>query len=149
MTEISDETYWKWNYIKGKPKRFLRGHASAAAKILKEVPHDAYIIQDAGYETPCWIWQRSLNNKGYGMITRFRNVGLAHRVFFTEIIGPIPDGMVLDHLCCNRQCVNPYHLDPVTQLENMRRYSRRVAFLEQFYKKAMIAKRSIETIVGD
>jgi hypothetical protein len=45
----------------------------------------------------------------------------AHRVAYEALIGPIPDGLQLDHLCRNRACVNPLHTEPVTQIENIRR----------------------------
>jgi len=44
-----------------------------------------------------------------------------HRLVYTLVVGPIPDGLVLDHLCCNKACCNPAHLEPVTQSENIRR----------------------------
>jgi hypothetical protein len=45
----------------------------------------------------------------------------AHRFAYLEFVGPIPDGLVLDHLCRNKKCVNPDHLEPVTNAENLRR----------------------------
>lgn len=75
----------------------------------------ANVDKDAG--APCWLWTGSLNSDGYG---RF-NGKLAHRRTYLEVVGPIPDGLVLDHLCRVRNCVNPDHLEPVTQRENMRR----------------------------
>jgi hypothetical protein len=44
-----------------------------------------------------------------------------HRVLYEALIGPVPDGLVLDHECCHRGCVNPYHLEPVTVKENTER----------------------------
>ena len=74
----------------------------------------------ASYEVSgeCWIYTRSINNKGYGTIR-----GLcAHRFFYEHMVGPIPDGLTIDHLCRNRACVNPAHLEPVTQrVNNLRR----------------------------
>lgn len=74
----------------------------------------------------CWPWNGSLNDAGYGQI--YDNVTRrplrAHRVIFEMYRGPIPDGMVLDHLCRNRWCVNPDHLEPVTRGENVRRGAR-------------------------
>lgn len=70
----------------------------------------------------CWIWTAGRNRDGYGCfcIGNSRN-RLAHRLSYEFFIGPIPDGLCLDHLCRNRGCVNPEHLEPVTHLENMRR----------------------------
>lgn len=72
----------------------------------------------------CWIWLAS-KTKGYGALGRRidgRNVTLqAHRVAYELAVGAIPDGLVLDHLCRNPSCVNPAHLEPVTNAENLRR----------------------------
>lgn len=51
--------------------------------------------------------------------------GLAHRVAYEALVGRIPDGLTLDHLCENKRCVNPDHLEPVTRAENLRRHAER------------------------
>ena len=69
----------------------------------------------------CWLWGLALTPKGYGRIKiRNRNVR-AHRVSYEAFCGPIPSGMVIDHSCRVRHCVNPAHLEPVTDAENLRR----------------------------
>lgn len=73
-------------------------------------------------ETSCLVWIGSTNSKGYGIVNVGNGVrALAHRVAYEAEYGPIPDGMVLDHLCRVRNCVNPMHLEVVTIAENNRR----------------------------
>lgn len=66
----------------------------------------------------CWLWTSRIERSGYG---RFKSSGkyhYAHRVAYGLAVGPIPDGLTIDHLCRVRNCVNPAHLEPVTQREN-------------------------------
>ncbi len=69
----------------------------------------------------CWLWIDALTSGGYGQLRWDGLVLYAHRVSFELFRGPIPDGLELDHLCRVRCCVNPYHLEPVTGIENTRR----------------------------
>lgn len=67
----------------------------------------------------CWLWQAKLNADGYGVFSISPELSvLAHRFAYEVAVGPIPDGLVTDHLCRNRRCVNPDHLEPVTSREN-------------------------------
>ena len=71
--------------------------------------------------TGCWLWAGALNRDGYGSVHMDgHNLG-AHRVVYESEVGPIPDGLEIDHLCRTRCCVNPAHLEPVTAKENARR----------------------------
>ena len=69
----------------------------------------------------CWLWIGTINDKGYGQFTIGRESFRAHRFAYELLVGPIPEGLELDHLCRNRACVNSVHLEPVTTLENFRR----------------------------
>lgn len=68
--------------------------------------------------TQCWEWQGEINRNGYGRVWVEGKRLMAHRAIYTLIVGPIPEGLVLDHLCSNRRCCNPAHLEPVTHREN-------------------------------
>lgn len=72
-------------------------------------------------DSGCWNWLRRDNGSGYGMITLHGRQRIVHRLFYQILNGQIPDYLVVDHLCRNRRCVNPDHLDPTTQKENVRR----------------------------
>jgi hypothetical protein len=77
-------------------------------------------------EEGCWPWAGFLHPSGYGMFYRGRVEGRArgcraHRFAYETFVGPIPEGLTIDHLCRNRWCVNPEHLEPVTNGENVLR----------------------------
>lgn len=81
----------------------------------------------------CWPWTGYVNHLGYGTLDINRRPSLAHRLAYKMLVGPIPEGLVLDHVCHNdsdctagntcehRRCCNPAHLEPVPQAENVRR----------------------------
>jgi hypothetical protein len=69
----------------------------------------------------CWEWRGKPSQYGYGRARVDTQLWLAHRWVWTVLVGPIPEGMTLDHLCRNHICVNPDHLEVVTLAENKRR----------------------------
>jgi hypothetical protein len=69
----------------------------------------------------CWEWTATLYVNGYGMASAGGRSVRAHRLAWEHLVGPIADGLVIDHLCRNRRCVNPDHLEPVTHRENVLR----------------------------
>lgn len=72
-------------------------------------------------ETRCWEWCGELSSNGYGRVWLAGKRVAAHRAYYEQEIGPIPAGLQMDHLCRNKRCVNPAHLEPVTNRENQRR----------------------------
>ena len=77
---------------------------------------------------PCWLWTGNIHRasdpaQGYGRVRMSspRRYARAHRVFYEEVVGPVPKELVLDHLCRVHACVNPFHLEPVTQRVNLLR----------------------------
>lgn len=76
---------------------------------------------------PCWLWLKSKTPYGYGRTVVYNSITqkvsneLAHRLAYLNLIGLIPEGLELDHLCRVTSCVNPTHLEPVTHDENMKR----------------------------
>ena len=71
--------------------------------------------------TPCWMWTGRPNRNGYGRAWHKGAEPVAHRAVYEELVGPIPEGHLLDHLCRWRRCCNPQHVEPVTPRENVLR----------------------------
>jgi hypothetical protein len=115
-TKLADRTAKREGWTKGEPIRFIHGHHKGRYKA------ERWIVEDRGYDSPCWIWQLHCwpNGYGAGRLPGGRRVG-AHREVYERLVGPVPEGLQLDHLCRIRCCVNPDHLEPVTQGENLRR----------------------------
>lgn len=91
--------------------------ASYTAKDLARAFSGAFTPSANG----CLEWTRYRNRDGYGIVNYGRKSHLAHRAFYQMMIGPIPAGATLDHLCRNRCCINPAHLEPVSPVENVMR----------------------------
>jgi hypothetical protein len=108
-------------WIKGQPVPYLRGHNSYG--VDRSGPRkEHYRIEDRGYKTPCWIWQlQTVQDSGYGKMRHKGREHLAHRWYYEQAKGPIPQGLQIDHLCAIHECVNPDHLETVTALVNSRR----------------------------
>ena len=113
-TRISKQTETARGYVKGRPMRYLPGHATRK-------PFWDKVQKSAGSDV-CWIWTAGKNADGYGTL----GGGLrAHRVSYEMRHGPIPNGMCVCHSCDNPSCVNPAHLWLGTHQDNMADRSRK------------------------
>lgn len=79
------------------------------------------ILEKMRWTPDCWEWTAAKSWCGYGQIGVNRKVKYAHRVFYELVVGPVPDGCELDHLCRNPGCLRPSHLEPVPHRVNMQR----------------------------
>lgn len=104
--------------VKGMPRRFIPYHA-----VRRRGPD--YKVIDNGYSTPCWVWQRSLRPSGYGQVNDKGKTKGAHRWMYEKRHGPISEGLHLDHLCKEKRCVNPDHLQSVPGVINAQRAIKR------------------------
>lgn len=105
FTWVSPQTRAAKGWVKGEARRFLAGHTGGPP-----APSE-YVVNSL---TGCWVWQRGVNEKGYGVLQADgRRRKKAHRLFFERHVGPIPEGHDVHHLCQNRRCVNPAHLEAV------------------------------------
>lgn len=138
-------------YKRGEPYRYIHGH-----HVRRTDPE--YEIRDCGYYTPCWVWQHDIS-KGYGRlpagVAKARGTSRgAHKAYYQTHIGPIPEGMVIDHLCRNTLCVNPGHLDATSVAENTRRglntklADHEVEDIRNLYAQGGIFQRQLAAIYG-
>src|SRR4030095_11980055 len=95
------------------------GESTRERFLLRQVQ----IVRRGNWE--CWLWRGAYDGRGYGGFGASDRTYKAHRISHYIFIGPIPSGLVIDHLCRTRGCVNPDHLEVVTSGENTRRGARR------------------------
>lgn len=75
----------------------------------------------AKFKGECWLWPYAINSQGYGQLQISKKRYEAHKWMFEQIKGPVPHKSELDHICRQRSCINPEHLQPVSHAENCRR----------------------------
>lgn len=97
------------------PRADARRPVSEGRESASRAPIGRFIAKvHIGPETGCWEWIASRSRKGYGHFWDGERDAGAHRFSYELLIGPIPDGLTLDHLCRNPGCANPWHAEPVT-----------------------------------
>lgn len=94
-------------------KRYGRRDETPLERVVRNIEVDVV--------TGCWNKLGHVSNKGYGQVRIGKKFFLMHRLAYEAVRGPVPDGLVLDHLCRNTRCSNPFHLEAVTQRENLLR----------------------------
>lgn len=90
---------------------------------LRRLPEYIAVKIEIDEEAGCWNWTARFDRQGYGRIRYAQREFAAHRAVYEFLTGAIPDGLTIDHLCCNKACVNPDHLEPVDGPENTRRWA--------------------------
>lgn len=110
QTNLARKSSATHNQVKDQPVRFIKGHENRPCP-------DQYTPNPI---TGCWDWNWG-KIQGYGTLNRKDKSRWAHIAFYEEVHGPLPKGMVVDHLCRNPGCVNPDHLEAVSNATNIRR----------------------------
>ncbi len=118
QTKVATQSSTRRGWVNGQPVRFLPYHH---VRMEHKTPVDVRFWAKVNKTETCWLWVGAVTDNGYGNFRKKRKSIPAHRVSYELLIGPIPDGLELDHLCRVRNCVNPEHLEPVTRQENVKR----------------------------
>lgn len=98
----------------------VEGRVMTRDEVLAKIRVEKCAVYDL--EGNCWNYYGRWTSRGYASAFIDGHSRLLHRYFYEQVIGDIPDGMTLDHLCQTKHCVNPFHMEPVTPGENLRRF---------------------------
>ena len=98
-----------------------RCHGDPLHASIRRQPTEIRFWAKVAITPSCWLWTAHVSSNGYGQFRSDGKQALAHRWAYESEVGPIPEGLELDHLCRVRHCVHPDHLEPVVHAENVRR----------------------------
>ena len=124
-TQIAMRNRRDRGWIKGQPVPFIHGH-NPTIPLPQRLMHfwnQCNCLPVYG-RPDCIEWTGTITTNGYGQSIKILGETGAHRIAYTLTFGEVPAGLELDHLCRNRRCVNPYHLEPVTRTINTHRGAR-------------------------
>jgi hypothetical protein len=127
QTDRARKTIRKQGVIKGHYLRFRHGHYARIWPGRRPSSLVDYLVEDRGYETPCWVWKNALDDKGYALThvkdtsrsTGWRTVKVAG-IYWRDANGPVPAGYELHHKCYTPACVRADHLETVTRSQHRR-----------------------------
>jgi hypothetical protein len=143
-TPLASKTQTSKGWVKGCPVRFVSGHQARTQQ--------ARASRDPA--TGCLLWRGRLTDDGYPEATINGATLRLHRYAWEYVNGPVPEGMVLDHRCRSRACLNPHHLEPVTPAENVRRGALarltpwHVGLLKRFATAGLMSDRELAAVFG-
>lgn len=145
LAPISNRTDPRVGAVLGKPRRYIQYHSGH----IKADPTRHTVIE-AGFATPCWRYAGSIGKDGYGIQnSKSGPKRMAHRISYEITNGPIPRDLEIDHLCRNRWCINPSHLEAVTRAVNMQRGRLVKLSVEQVLAVRALQGRERTTVVAE
>jgi hypothetical protein len=115
----SEEVRFPDRIGRGKATKVLPGPMAGSLRTISRERRQLvrFLLNLRIADSDCWTWTGNSNGAGYGTFDK----SMAHRWIYEFCYGPIPADLVIDHLCSNKRCVNPIHLEPVSSAENNRR----------------------------
>lgn len=121
-TSIAKRNRKDRGWIKGQPIPYVWGHNPTKTFLNHLMNFYRNTFGVTWLDSDCVLWKGCISTNGYGVVSRKMFGTLqAHRISYILAFGSVPKGKELDHLCRNRACVNPFHLEPVTRTVNVRR----------------------------
>lgn len=127
-TPLARQTRSQYGQVRGEPLRFVHGHqlvfygsGGRSYSTRPADPVDRFWAQvDRGGPDGCWVWM-GYRRGNYGQVTFKDRKWRAHRLAYELLVGPIPEGYHIHHKCRNPVCVNPDHLEPLSEVEHGRK----------------------------